>query len=132
MPTEQETFPTIKQMQIQAKTIMLVMAHITPLQHIMRGTTTPDMDITPTRHHITLATTPGDTDIMREIQDITLAHIHNRQEHRPQMPHHGHLGHLHRTIMQTPPLLHIPLFTTLDTLHSLQQTTMLDLQALMP
>jgi hypothetical protein len=73
MPTEQETFPTIKQMQIQAKTIMLVMAHITPLQHIMRGTTTPDMDITPTRHHITLATTPGDTDIMREIQDITLA-----------------------------------------------------------
>jgi hypothetical protein len=132
MPTEQETFPTIKQMQIQAKTIMLVMAHIMPLQHIMEGTTTLDTDITPTLHHITLATTTVDTDIMRGIRDITLAHIHNRQEHHLQMLGHGHLGHSHRTTMQTPPLLHTHLFITPDTLHFPRQTTMLDSLAPMP
>ena len=132
MPTEQETFPTIKQMQIQAKTIMLVMAHITLLQHITLGTTTLDMDITLTRHHITLATTTGDTDIMRGIQDITLVRILNQQE-----PHLLMLGPGHPLQTQPPYIIHpiqqhTHLFTTPGTSHSLQQTIMLDLQALTP
>jgi hypothetical protein len=130
MPTEQETFPTIKQMQIQAKTIMLVMAHIMPLQHTMEGTTTLDMDITPTQHHITEEiTTPG-TDIMPETQDTTLAHILNQQEPHPQMLDPGHPQQTQPTYIIHPIQRRTHRFITPDTSHLLQQTTTLDSLAL--
>jgi hypothetical protein len=112
--------------QTQAKIIMQGTATTTTLPHITLATTTLDTDITPTQHHITEEITTLDMDITPETQDITLAHIHNRQEHHLQMLGHGHLGHSHRTTMQTPPLLHTHLFITPDTLHFPRQTTMLD------
>jgi hypothetical protein len=127
---EQETFPTIKQMQTQAKIIMQDMAHTTLPQHIMVETTTLDTDITPTQHHTTPETTMVDMDITPETQDTTLVHIHNQQEHHPPMLAHGHP-------QQTlPPYIIHPIqrrthrFITPDTSHLLQQTTTLDSLAL--
>jgi hypothetical protein len=119
-------------MQIQAKTIMPDTATTTTLQGITLETTTLGTDITRPQHRITVETTTGDTDIMRGIQDITLVRILNRQE-----PHLLMLGPGHPLQTQPPYIIHpiqqhTHLFTTPDTLHFPQQTTMLDSPALTP